>query len=164
MINHIKPYKEAKINKKMKLRHTLTDVKRPLERHDDVRGTIVDLFFDTNIQHVARVITNAGSIRGDHVHDETWQAMYITRGALEYWYKQEGSEKPAEMVVLREGDLVETPPGEIHALRMCEYNEFLALTIGVRGGQNYEKDTRRITPSIIPDEYRQGFKRLGHQI
>jgi mannose-6-phosphate isomerase-like protein (cupin superfamily) len=90
--------------------------------------------------------------------------MLITRGSLEYWYKPLNSKKSAESVVLNEGDLVETPKNEVHALRMTERCDFIAFTIGVRGGKDYEKDTIRVSPSIIPDEYRKGFKRLGHQI
>jgi mannose-6-phosphate isomerase-like protein (cupin superfamily) len=135
----------------------------PLERHDDIRGTIVDIFSKTDIQHIAAIRTNAGSIRGDHYHAKTLQYMLITEGSLEYWHKPLGSDRPAEMVVLSRGDVVETPQNEIHALRMCGENEFLALTIGVRGGADYEKDTVKVTPSIIPEEYRRGLKRLGHQ-
>lgn len=148
----------------MKKRNIWHDVELPLEIHEDIRGSIVDIFYKARIEHVAMIATNARSIRGDHFHKKTDQYMLITKGSLEYWYKSLNSKKPAEVVVLKEGDLVETPKNEVHALRMTRYNEFLAFTIGVRGGKDYEKDTTRVSPSIIPDEYRKGFKRLGHQI
>lgn len=148
----------------MKKRNIWHDCKSPLEIHKDIRGIIADVFYKARIEHVAMIATNAGSIRGDHFHKETDQFMLITKGSLEYWFKPLNSKEPVKCVVLKEGDLVETPKNEVHALRMVENCEFIAFTIGVRGGKDYEKDTIRVSPSIIPDEYRKGFKRLGHQI
>ena len=50
--------------------------------------------------------------------------MYITKGSLEYWYKKLNSKGKAKMKLLKVGDLVETPPNEMHALK-----------IGKRGNQ-----------------------------
>ena len=77
--------------------------------------------------------------------------MLITKGSLEYWYKDLNKEKEeAKMVLLKEGDLVTTPPLEIHALKILEDgNQFIVFSEGVRGGKNYEDDTFRVD-SIFP--------------
>ena len=53
------------------------------------------------------------------------------------------------MIELKKGDLVTTPPLEVHALKIGpDGNEFIVFTEGLRGGLDYEKDTFRV-PSII---------------
>ena len=125
------------------------DFKFPLEKHSDDRGTIVDIFYKHNIDHVAVIESYKGSIRGNHYHKFTTQHMLITKGALEYWFKPLDSNEAAKCVVLRKGDFVSTPPNEIHALKIIEDNEFIVFTEGLRGGKDYEQDTFRITESII---------------
>ena len=43
----------------------------------DNRGTISDLFYDTNINHVADIRTYKNCIRGNHYHKETTQHICI---------------------------------------------------------------------------------------
>ena len=53
-------------------------------------------------------------------------------------------------ILVKEGDLVSTPPYEIHALKILEDgNQFLVFSQGIRGGKNYEDDTYRVE-SIFP--------------
>ena len=137
-------------------RNVWKDVKDPLELHEDDRGRIADIFYQENIQHVAIIDSKAGSLRGDHYHKQTTQHMLITKGSLEYWHKPVDSDEPAECEILKEGDVVTTPPNEIHALRILEDNQFVVFTEGVRGGKDYELDTFRVSPSIIP-----GVKKVG---
>jgi predicted SAM-dependent methyltransferase/quercetin dioxygenase-like cupin family protein len=134
----------------MNKKNVWTKVKKPLELHVDNRGKIADIFYDDNIQHVAIIKSQNGALRGDHYHKHTVQHMLITKGTLEYWHKRLGSKKPAKCEVLRTGDMVTTPANEIHALRMIEDNEFVVFTQGKRGGKDYESDTFRVQPSIIP--------------
>ncbi len=53
----------------------------------DDRGTISDVFYQKNIEHVAYIKTFSACIRGNHYHKNTTQHMLITKGSLEYWYK-----------------------------------------------------------------------------
>jgi dTDP-4-dehydrorhamnose 3,5-epimerase-like enzyme len=135
----------------MKNKSIWNNIEPPLEIHSDDRGTIVDIFYNQNINHVAVVKSKKGSIRGNHYHKETVQHMLITKGALEYWHKPLDSDEPAQCVLLCVGDFVSTPPNEIHALNIVEDNEFVVFTEGVRGGKDYEQDTFRLTESIIGD-------------
>jgi quercetin dioxygenase-like cupin family protein len=122
---------------------------RGLEIHKDHRGVIADVFFGELIHHVAKIDSKAGVIRGNHFHALSTQHILITQGSLEYWYKNVDSEGFGSVYVTKVGDLVTTPPNEVHALRIGEYGcEFLAFTSGPRGGSDYESDTFRVD-SII---------------
>ncbi len=116
-----------------------------LERHSDDRGTIADVFFNAQLHHVAVVQSQAHALRGNHYHKESTQHMLMTKGRMEYWYKPVGSTEPSQMVLATVGDLVSTPPNEIHALRyLDEDSEFVVFTEGPRGGADYEADTFRV--------------------
>mgnify|MGYP001338781549 CR=1 FL=1 len=129
--------------------------------HDfkDKRGSISDIFYKKNIQHVAIIKSNPNVRRGDHFHKFTTQWMYITKGSLEYWYKPLNSKIKPRMKILKIGDLVETPPKEMHALKIGKNgNEFIVFTIGKRGGKDYEKDTYRFSPTLIGAKKNENFK------
>jgi len=117
-----------------------------LEFHKDDRGTIADVFFNTQIHHVAVVNSKANSLRGNHYHKHSTQHMLMTKGRMEYWYKPVGSSEPSQMVMVNIGDVISTPPNEIHALRYLddEESEFIVFSEGPRGGPDYESDTFRV--------------------
>jgi quercetin dioxygenase-like cupin family protein len=121
-----------------------------LEIHSDDRGRIADAFFGVNINHVAVIDSIKGAVRGNHYHKETVQSILITKGSLEYWYKNLGDNLPAQYVVGVEGDVITSDNNEIHAMKILENStQFIAFTEGVRGGKNYESDTYRVKNSII---------------
>ena len=116
----------------------------------DKRGSISDIFYKNNIQHVAVIKSKPNVRRGDHYHKHTTQWMFITKGSLEYWYKSLKSKSKPKMKILKHGYLIETPPNEMHALKIGKNgNEFIVFTLGKRGGKDYESDTYRFTPSLI---------------
>jgi quercetin dioxygenase-like cupin family protein len=116
-----------------------------LELHEDERGQIVDVFYNENINHVARVSSKPNAIRGNHYHKETTQHMLMTKGSLEYWYRPVDSNEKAKMALAEEGDIISTGPNEIHALKIGpEGNEFIVFSKGLRGGKDYESDTFRV--------------------
>lgn len=122
----------------------IKNVKKPLEIHKDHRGFIADIFYKDKISHVAFIKTKKNKIRGNHYHKKTTQIIFITKGKLEYWYKKLKSKK-SKKKILKPGDIVITPPYEIHALRTKNYeNEFVVFSKGLRGGKDYEKDTFRV--------------------
>ena len=135
-----------------------TDVQEPLEIHKDERGKIADIFYNENIQHVAIIQSKKDVLRGDHYHKNTIQHMLIIKGSLEYWHKPFGSKEPSKCEILKVGDIISTPAMEIHALKIIEDNEFIVFTVGKRRGKDYELDTFRVTPSIIP-----GVKKIGNK-
>tara|TARA_R110002012_G_scaffold289091_1_gene482011 strand:+ start:307 stop:714 length:408 start_codon:yes stop_codon:yes gene_type:complete len=127
------------------------NVKEPLELNEDDRGRIVDVFYKNNIDHVAVIDSKKGSIRGNHYHKLSTQHILITKGKLEYWYKPLNSEECANHVLLERGDILSTPPNEIHALKIIEDNQFIVFSEGIRGGMDYESDTFRIDGTIIDE-------------
>tara|TARA_R110000822_G_scaffold8451_11_gene33210 strand:+ start:3819 stop:4238 length:420 start_codon:yes stop_codon:yes gene_type:complete len=136
----------------MKIRNIWKNVEDPLELHTDDRGSIVDIFYNDKIEHVAVIHSDPNILRGNHYHKYSTQHMLMTRGSLEYWWKPAGSDEPAKMIVARVGDLVSTPPNEIHALVIREDgNQFIVFSEGVRGGTDYESDTFRVD-SIVPQD------------
>jgi dTDP-4-dehydrorhamnose 3,5-epimerase-like enzyme len=132
----------------MKIKNIFKKVKYPLEIYKDARGIICDIFYKKKINHVTYIKTLPNKVRGNHYHKKTTQIMLILNGNLEYWHKKINAKK-VKMKLLSPGDLIETPPYEIHALRTRnKSNEFIVFTKGIRGGKDYENDTFR-TSNII---------------
>ena len=117
----------------------------------DERGTIADIFYKANIEHVAIIKTNNSGriIRGNHFHKKTTQHILMTKGSLKYWYKDsEKKNSSIKSVNVKEGYIVTTPPYEIHALECLEASEFIVFSTGLRGGADYEADTFRVDPIL----------------
>jgi mannose-6-phosphate isomerase-like protein (cupin superfamily) len=118
------------------------------EFHDD-RGSIVDLFFKAAINHIAFIESVPGAIRGNHYHALSRQHMFITEGSLEYWYKNESMTSSSHVICIP-GDVITSDKNEVHALKIGSGGcKFLALTEGLRGGSDYEKDTFRVDSIIV---------------
>lgn len=133
----------------MIVRNIYTERKEPLEMFEDERGKILDIFYKDDIQHVAQIDSQPNVIRGNHYHKETTQHMLMISGSMEYWYKEVGSQEKPKMVLLKKGDLVSTPPFEIHTLKIGQDgNSFIVFSSGLRGGKDYESDTYRVEPII----------------
>ena len=129
----------------MKKRNVWKNVEAPLEKHHDYRGVISDIFYNSKIDHVAIISSEPDIIRGNHYHKETTQHILITKGSLEYWYKNVDKTEPSKKIIANIGDLVTTPPLEIHALKIGPAgNEFIVFSEGTRGGKDYESDTYRV--------------------
>ena len=134
----------------MKIKNIYKTVEDPLELHTDERGSIVDIFYKGNIEHVAVITSEPNVLRGNHYHKESTQHMLMTKGYLEYWYKPVDSDESAKMVVANVGDIISTPPNEIHALVIRQLgNQFIVFSEGTRGGKEYESDTFRVD-CIVP--------------
>jgi dTDP-4-dehydrorhamnose 3,5-epimerase-like enzyme len=118
----------------------------------DERGAISDILYKTEIHHAAVIDSNRGGlIRGNHYHKATTQHIFITKGSLRYWYQPADKSQPVKSVLVREYEMVSTPPYEVHALEILEPNQFIVFSRGVRGGQDYESDTFRVPPILTPD-------------
>jgi dTDP-4-dehydrorhamnose 3,5-epimerase-like enzyme len=118
----------------------------------DERGQISDILYKTNIQHAAIIESaRAGIIRGNHYHKETTQYIFVTKGALRYWYQPFDKSESIKSVVVQEYEMVSTPPYEVHALEILAPNQFIVFSDGLRGGGDYESDTFRVKPILTPD-------------
>lgn len=120
-----------------------------LGKFEDNRGTIYDIFYKQSLEHVAIIKSKPNIIRGNHYHKLTTQHILITKGSLEYWYKNLDDDTVAKYEKCEVGDLISTPPYEIHALKILEQgNEFIVFSTGLRGGMDYESDTYRVETII----------------
>lgn len=136
----------------MIIKNVWKDVKEPLEVHEDNRGVISDIFYKDDIGHVAIITSKKGVRRGDHYHKETVQHMLMTNGSLIYVYQPVDKSQPVKYIHAKKGDLVSTHPFEVHTLLFPEDNEFIVFSSGLRGGKDYEKDTYRVEPLVLPNE------------
>lgn len=119
--------------------------KPELEIHRDTRGVIADVFFNRSIDHVAFIESTADAERGHHYHKESTQHILILDGELEYWYRGV-DETEAKSVIAKFGDIITTPPFEVHHLKIgSNGNKFIVFSEGIRGGSNYESDTYRVS-------------------
>ena len=115
----------------------------------DKRGLIADVIYNTKINHIAYITTKKNGIRGNHYHKRTIQYTFVLDGRIKYFYKNKSAKKVSQLV-LKKGDLVKSKFNEIHAFKtLSKKSVMLALTAGIRGGKDYEKDTFRVNSIII---------------
>ena len=128
----------------MKKKNIFKKAKSPLQIFKDHRGLISDIFYKEKYEHVTYIKTKPNKIRGNHYHKKTTQATLVISGKLEYYYKNIKLKK-IKKIVLKAGDLIVSPPYEIHAMKTLKKScDFLAFAKGPRGAKDYEKDTFRI--------------------
>ena len=111
---------------------------------EDNRGKIIDLLQHTPVDSVTLITCLKGAIRGNHYHKESIQYSYVITGKI-CAYTQFPDED-VKSKILNEGDLLESPPNERHALHAIEDSFLIIITKGPRGGKGYEDDTFRVAP------------------
>ncbi len=112
----------------------------------DARGTITNVF-EGRIEHVALIASRKGSVRGNHYHKTDHQYIYLVSGAFESHSCDVRSPGKRQVLHVRPGDIVDTPPLIAHAQRFTEDSVFLALTTRQREDGKYESDT--VSYSVI---------------
>jgi dTDP-4-dehydrorhamnose 3,5-epimerase-like enzyme len=118
----------------------------------DTRGSIADIMYKADINHVAIIETHQGGvIRGNHYHKLSTQHIFMTKGSLRYWYQPTDKSETIKSVLLKEYELISTPPYEVHALEMIDKSQFIVFSHGLRGGKEYEKDTFREIMILTPE-------------
>jgi quercetin dioxygenase-like cupin family protein len=110
---------------------------------EDARGTIRDIFAHSPKDTCTIIVSKKGAVRGNHYHRESTQYTYVVSGQLTMLSQKVG-ETAIEKHVLQPGDLMTHGPNEAHALIADEDTVFLAFADGLRGGEDYEKDTIRL--------------------
>jgi quercetin dioxygenase-like cupin family protein len=115
----------------------------------DGRGSITDILEDEIVEHVTLITTVKGAIRGNHVHHETHQFVYIVAGALRFATQDAAGR--FERGVARAGDVLATGPREAHAIEALEDTTMVVMTRGPRGGREYESDTFPLEAPLIAE-------------
>lgn len=114
------------------------------EYFEDHRGYIQDLLGP--VDAVTEIWTNAGKIRGNHIHDRTVQWTYVVSGRMLFAALHEDGLHETTAVP---GQLVTESPGVPHAWRAIEDTRVLVFSRGPRSGQAYETDTRRLEVPLL---------------
>lgn len=112
--------------------------------YQDERGIIMDVVTHLDFQHVTFITSKIKSFRGDHYHKSTGQYIFLLSGQLKYVSRNRQTRK-VEVVIMNSNDLAFSPPDEEHGFLAIKDSTILVLTCGPRGGEDYEKDTFRLS-------------------
>lgn len=110
---------------------------------EDARGTITDIFVKEPKEHCTIIFTKKGAVRGNHYHKLSRQHDFIVSGRMEVYGQHVGEEKISTTVV-GPNDLLVWEPNEAHEFVALEDTIFITFVDGVRGGDDFEKDTFRL--------------------
>ena len=121
-------------------------IKRIKPFFTDARGDMSHLLEGKEVFTSALLITcKKGAIRANHFHKKDTHHCYMLSGKMEYSYKDSRKKNSRKKtVIVKKGDMVVTPPHEIHAMKFLEDSSFIALTTEERDHEKYEKDTVRV--------------------
>ncbi|MBI4395396.1 MAG: hypothetical protein HY583_04260 [Candidatus Omnitrophica bacterium] len=108
--------------------------------YHDQRGDIANVF-EGRIGHIALITSKKGSVRGNHYHCEDYQYIYLISGAFESHSVNVRDPSRKQVLKVKPGDLVDTPPFIAHAQKFTENSVFLALSTRQRELGKYEQDT-----------------------
>lgn len=106
----------------------------------DARGEIINVFEGTT-GHVAYITSKKGSVRANHYHKKDVQYMYLISGAYESHCCSVTDPSKKQVLKVKAGDIVYTPPMVAHAQKFTEDSVFLSLTTRMREDGKYEEDT-----------------------
>lgn len=114
--------------------------------HVDSRGEMFYLLDkSTPITSALYITCKKGAIRANHYHKKDTHYSYMIKGSMEYFYKDVNDQHAKKQkVVIKKGEMVETPPMTMHAMRFLEDSAFIALTTESREQEKYERDTVRV--------------------
>ena len=120
---------------------TKVQLEQPFEDHRGYIQSIVNF----PMKNLSMIFSHKGKLRANHVHITDWHYMYIIHGAVDYYYREHGSEEAPKLEKCVAGDLVFTPPMEDHAMVFTEETLFVCVSRNPRGDQEtYERDVKRI--------------------
>ena len=109
----------------------------------DSRGTIQSLL-NYPVKNVSIITSKKNSVRSNHYHKKDWHFMYIIKGAIEYYYRDVGDKKKPKKTIIKEGEMVWTPPWEEHATVFLKDTTLIAMSRNIRDQKTYEEDTIRV--------------------
>lgn len=119
----------------------------------DKRGTIIDVFVNSPKDHCLVVTFAKGAVRGNHFHKKSTQFTFILSGELDFYFatinKKNGKIKKIKKKTVKKNTFITHKPYEAHAFRSKTKSTIIAFSCGLRGGNNYEKDTFRLKKKLI---------------
>jgi len=122
----------------------------PLEKpFVDDRGAIQPLV-DRMMRSAVMIESKKGALRANHYHKTDWHYCYVMSGTIEYYHRPTGSDDEPEMLLVKEGQMVFTPPMVDHGMKFPEDTVFLTLSRNPRDQATYEADVVRV--DMMDDE------------
>jgi quercetin dioxygenase-like cupin family protein len=116
----------------------------PLEKpFVDGRGVIQPIV-DEMMRSAVLITSKVGAVRANHYHKTDWHYCYVLEGCIEYHHRSAGSTSKPEMLMVRKGEMVFTPPMVEHAMKFPEETTFLTLSRNPRDHASYEADVVRV--------------------
>lgn len=109
-------------------------------RDKDPRGSIISLINNHKSSNVSIITSYSKTFRSNHLHKKDWHFMYVLEGIMEYFFQKK---KKIFFIKLKKGDLVFTPPKELHATYFPVKTKLLVVSKNKRDRKTYEKDTIR---------------------
>ena len=106
----------------------------------DNRGDIINVF-EGQVGHIALITSKKGSVRANHYHKKDHQYIYLISGAYETHCVSVENPSKKQILKVKPGDIVYTPPLTAHAQKFTEDSVFLALSTLEREEGKYESDT-----------------------
>jgi len=110
---------------------------------EDSRGVIQTLV-DGGIQSVQVITSKAATVRANHYHKTDSHFMYVLKGVMKYFYRPAGDTSPPKWLLVKEGQMVFSPPMVEHAVEFLEDSVFINITGKSRDQGSYEDDLVRV--------------------
>ena len=117
-------------------------VKLP-EPHSDARGHIQPLC-DLDMKSASLIFTKKNNWRANHYHKTDWHYIYVLSGSFEYYFRKTETQDEIKKLIIKEGDLLFTPPMLDHAMLYTVDTNILVVSKNPRDQKTYEEDTVRI--------------------
>lgn len=115
------------------------------EPFEDARGKIQNLILSSGITSVAVITSKAGSIRSNHYHKTDWHYLYVVSGSMEYYERVvDGGDKNANPIIVKTGQMVFTPPNQVHKTVFLEDTVLMSFAKNIRDHEHHEEDVVRV--------------------
>lgn len=121
-------------------------VKKVKPFHVDDRGEMSHLIDNkTHITSAVLITCKKGAIRANHYHKTDTHYSYMLKGKMAYYHRSlSAKNKKVHKVIVKEGEIIYTPPKTLHAMKFLEDSIFIALSTEPRDQKAYEKGTVRV--------------------
>lgn len=111
--------------------------------YSDTRGVIQSII-NKKSSNVSIITSKKLTIRSNHYHLTDSHYMYTLSGQYYYFYKSQNPNEVLKRVKVGPGELIYTPPLELHVTIFTENTELLVISKNFRDQDTYENDTRRV--------------------
>ena len=115
----------------------------------DARGQIKPLV-DMMMESAVVIESKKGSLRANHYHKTDWHYCYVISGTIEYHHRPTGRNYAPDIMTIKQGEMVFTPPMVDHGMTFPEDTVFLTLSRNPRDQKSYEQDVVRV--DMMPTE------------